>query len=115
MLLAGCTQTYTPQPLLVTDELKYSFDVSFCQTIAQRYSPDFDKNSVILGFIQGGAQNVSTAVMNPLATLAGAGGGAISSGAQDFDFFGVAQSNVFKNCLHDKTLMDHSALMANPN
>lgn len=97
------------------DDLKYSFDVSFCQTVSQKYSPDFDGNSVILGFIQGGAQNAASAVINPLGTLAGAGGGAASSGAQSIDLFGQAQANVFKNCLYDKTMQDKSAILANPN
>lgn len=97
------------------NDLEYSFDVSFCQGMSQKYSPDFDSNSVVLGFIQGGAQNAASAVINPLGTLAGAGGGAASSGAQSLDVFGQARANVFKNCLHDKTMQDKSAILANPN
>lgn len=114
-MLLGCTQTYTPVVLQLNDPKVYSEDVLFCQTVSAKYSPQFDGNSVVVGFIQGGAQSASAAVMNPLMTLAGAGGGAVSSGAQSFDLFGQAQMNVFKNCLHDKTLEDKSALMANPN
>lgn len=113
--LLGCTQTYVPAALSIDNQELYQQDVLFCQTASQKYSPSFDGNSVILGFVQGGAQNISISVLNPVMTLVGAGGGAVSSGAQTIDLFGQAKTNVFKNCLHDKTLMDKSALMANPN
>lgn len=101
--------------LSVYDQGLYQQDVLFCQTSAAKYSPDFDGNSIALGLVQGGAANISEVPLSPLVPVIGALGGAASSGANSLDVFGQAQSNVFKNCLHDKTMQDRSAILVNPN
>lgn len=104
-----------PQPVLITDPLKYSLDDSFCKTVAKNYNPSFDSGSVVVGTVRGAAQNAPASVMNPVMTAIGAASGAVSSGAESLDVFGQAQANVYRNCLHDKTMQDGSAVLANPN
>ena len=105
---------YTPVTLQISDDKQYKDDVSFCQTATATYNPSFDGNSVLFGFAKGVGNNAGYAVISPLATAAGGAGGAVSSGADSLNIFGQAKTNVFKNCVYDKTMQDKSALLARP-
>lgn len=118
ILLAGCAST-APEPVAirVNDAAQYAADLALCQAAGadQRFRPSLSIGDIAFGAISGGAKSATGAVVGgPLVPAIGAAGGATDAMAQDLDAFGKAGANVTRHCIHDATMQDRSALIADP-
>ena len=117
LALCGCSmleQTYTPEPLEITDAKQYASDVSFCQAAAAKTKAHLDIASIASGAGTGAAQNAVGAAVNPVVPVIGAAGGAGSALVSGLDVLGHAKANVARHCVIDKTRNDRSAIVAQP-
>lgn len=113
LALCACAG-YAPQPIEVTDGVKYQADLVACSAAAAAYKPKLDLGSVAAGAGTGAAQNVVGAAVNPVVPVIGAAGGAGSALVTGLDVMGHARANVARHCLIDKLAIDHSAIVARP-
>jgi len=64
--------------------------------------------------VTGATSNTSLIPISTLVPVYGAAGGALGAASDGFDVMSGTHSAVFRNCLHDETLIDHSAVVADP-
>ena len=114
LLLVGCSTQYISVPIEIFNNDQYLADVSECRQAAVAYHPQLHILNVVIGAVSGGAENAVGGVINPLVPVVGAAGGASSALAEGLGVLSYARQNIFKNCLLEKTRIDHSAITANP-
>lgn len=115
-LLSGCVSSYAPLTLDVSDPVQYAADLKFCQAAGAAYTPKASAADITESAIEGGANVISYAPINPLIPVLGAAGGAATaaSNATGFDLTGRTKTNVARHCLYDKLATDHAAIVARP-
>lgn len=115
VLLAACSTAYEPEPIEIVDQARYAADVAFCKDAGGKHKAKLNVANIAVSAAQGAGNNASGAILNPLAPVLGAAGGASNSLITGLDVMGHASANVVKHCLEEKTHRDGSALLANPN
>lgn len=121
LLLSSCTAVtnviappYTPQPIRVYDQVQYTIDRAECDAAGQAWVPTFSIGELLSRTVDGAVSSSSMVPINPLVVPAGAAGGVVSSASDGFDIASGQHVNVFRNCLHDETQIDKSAVVADP-
>lgn len=121
LCLCGCAQItdmiappYVPQPIHIYDKVAYEADVAECQAAGATFKPHFSIGSAVARTVTGATSNTSLIPISPLVPVYGAAGGALGAASDGFDVMSGTHSAVFRNCLHDETLIDHSAVVADP-
>lgn len=106
---------YNPLPIRVYDNVQFAADITECKLAGKNWVPQFSFRSFASKTVDGATSNTSLIPIDPLIPLYGAAGGAASAASDGLDFASGQHANVYRNCLHDETLIDRSAVIANPN
>lgn len=119
--LSGCASIadalappYVPEPIHVYNQTTYDVDVLECQQAGASYKPHFSFGAVATSAVRGATSDTSLVPLSPLVPVYGAAGGAVGAAADGFDVMSGSHANVFRHCLRDETLIDRSAVLANP-
>jgi hypothetical protein len=121
LCLGGCTTLtdalappYVPEPIHIYDQMSFASDVIECRKAGANYKPHFSFGNVATAAIRGASSDTSLVPLSPLVPVYGAAGGAAGAAADGLDVMSGSHANVYRHCLHDETLIDHSAVLANP-
>jgi len=116
LCVGGCASRFEPITLDVSNSDQYKADLQFCQDAGAHYKPKASAADISEAAVEGGANVISYAPINPLIPVLGAAGGAASaaSNATGFDLTGRTKTNVARHCLYDRLAADHSAIIAKP-
>jgi len=114
--LGGCVSSYSPLTLEISDPVRYAADLKFCQAAGTAYKPKASVADITESAVEGGANVISYAPLNPLIPVLGAAGGAATaaSNATGYDLTGRTKTNVARHCLYDRLAADHAAIVAKP-
>lgn len=120
--LGGCAQMadylappYVPAPIHIYNSKQYAADVAECEAAGNNWTPSFSVGSAASSTVDGATSNTSLIPITPLVMAYGAAGGAAKAAADGLDVASGQHANVFRNCLHDETQIDGSAVVADPN
>lgn len=120
-LLSGCAAItdalappYVPVPIHVYDMAAFEADVLECRQAGANYKPHFSFGTVATAAVRGATADSSLVPLYPPVLAWGAAGGAAGATADGLDVMSGSHAAVFKNCLHDETQIDHSAVLINP-
>ena len=113
-LTAALAPPYVPEPIRVYKPEEYAIDDAECAKAGANYVPKFSIGSVLTATVDGGTSNSSMIPLSPWVPVAGAAGGALRASADGLDVMSGEHANVYRNCLHDETLIDGSAVLVNP-
>lgn len=105
---------YVPEPIHIYDADQFAADLLECKTAGANYMPHVSLGSALAKTVEGATSNTSLIPISPLVPVYGAAGGALGAASDSFDVMSRTHGNVFRNCLHDTTQIDHSAVLANP-
>ncbi len=105
---------YVPVALHVYDEAQYDADNAECGKAGAKWKPTFDVGDAINSTVTGATSNTSLIPVSPLVPAYGAAGGLAKATADGLDFASSQHANVYRNCLHDETQIDRSAVVADP-
>jgi len=114
-LTAALAPPYVPKPIHVYKPVQFAADDAECAKAGATYVPKFSIGSVATATVDGATSNSSMIPLSPWVPVAGAAGGALRSSADGLDVMSGQHANVYRNCLHDETLIDGSAVLVNPN
>lgn len=119
--LSGCVALtdalappYVPEPIHVYDMAAFEADVLECRAAGANYKPHFSFGAVASSAVKGATADSSLVPLYPPVLAWGAAGGAAGATADGLDVMSGSHAAVFKNCLHDETQIDHSAVLINP-
>ena len=122
LVLSGCADLtavlappYVPKPIHVYKPAQFAADDAECAKAGVDYVPKFSLGNVATATVNGATSNTSMIPISPYVPLAGAAGGALQASADGLDVMSGQHANVYRNCLHDETLIDGSAVLVNPN
>lgn len=122
LVLCGCgniqdliVTPYVPQPIHIYDQAQYDADVAECRAAGVAFQPRFSIGGALAKTVRGATSNTSLIPVSPLVPVYGAAGGAVGAASDGLDLMSAQHRNVFRNCLHDETRRDGSAIIANPN
>lgn len=120
-LLSGCaaltdalSPPYEPQPIHIYDRPTFDADVLECRQAGKDFKPKFSFGAVASAAVKGATADSSLVPLYPPVLAWGAAGGAAGATADGLDVMSGSHAAVFKNCLHDETQIDHSAVLVNP-
>lgn len=120
-LLSGCVALtdalappYIPEPIHIYDQDVFEADVRECRQAGADFKPHFSFGSVATAAVRGATSDTSLVPLSPLVPVYGAAGGALGATTDGLDVMSGQHAAVFRNCLHDETLIDHSAVLADP-
>lgn len=120
-LLSGCeaitdalAPPYVPVPIHVYDMAAFEADVLECRQAGANYKPHFSFGAVASSAVKGATSDSSLVPLYPPVLAWGAAGGAAGATADGLDIMSGSHANVFRNCLHTETLIDHSAVLVDP-
>lgn len=120
-LLTGCgaiadmaAPAYEPETIRIYDQAQYQADVNECRAAGAAYKPHFSLGGAVTRTLDGASSNSSLIPLSPLVPAYGAAGGAAAAVNDGLDLASRAHANVFRNCLHDETARDRSAVIADP-
>lgn len=105
---------YEPQTIRVFDKSQYDADNVECKTAALAFVPKFSFGGAITQTVTGATANTSLIPISPLVPLYGAAGGAVRAASDGLDLASRQHANIYRNCLHDFTSRDRSAIVADP-
>ena len=105
---------YTPQPIHIYSPAQYAADELECKTAGANFKPQASIGTLITKTVDGATSNTSLIPISPMVPFYGAAGGLAQGGSDALDVASGQHANVFRNCLHDETLIDHSAVLADP-
>lgn len=121
LCLCGCASItdmlappYVPQPIHIYDQVSYEADRVECSAAGASFKPRFSIGSAVARTVTGATSNTSLIPISPLVPVYGAAGGALGAASDGFDVMSGAHAAVYRNCLHDETLIDHAAVLADP-
>lgn len=121
VLLGGCADIstalnppYVPEPIHVYSEAQYEADNRECAKAGGDYKPKFSFGTVASKAFDGATADTSLIPVTPMVMAYGAAGGAASAASDGLDIMSGQHANVYRNCLHDETQIDRSAVIANP-
>lgn len=121
LLLSSCVSIadalappYIPEPIHVYNQAVFDADVLECRQAGANFKPRFSFGSVATAAVRGATSNTSLIPISPYVPVWGAAGGAAGATADGLDVMSGQHANVFRNCLHDATQIDHSAVLVNP-
>ena len=121
LALSGCgvitnalAPDYEPVPIRVYLPSQYASDVAECSAAGKSYTPKFSLGGALAKTIDGATSNSSMIPLSPLVPAYGAAGGAAKAASDGFDVASETHANVYRNCLHDETQIDKSAVLADP-
>lgn len=121
LVLGGCGSVselvnppYVPQPIRILDQVQYNADVEECLLAGNNFKPGMSLGTIATSTFTGATTNLSLVPFNAAVPAYGAIGGAANAISNGLDVMSSSHRNVAKNCLRDETLLDHSAIIANP-
>lgn len=122
MLITGCAPIakiiappYIAQPIRVYKPDQYALDLTECMKAGDDYQPSFNSGSTATATVKGATSNSSLIPISPLVPAYGAAGALLQSLMDSLDVASGSHANVARNCLHDETMIDGSAVLVNPN
>lgn len=121
LLLGGCADIttalnppYEPEVIHLYNSDAFKADDDECKAAGANYKPHFSIGKVAAAAVTGATSNTSLIPVSPLVPAYGAAGGAVGAAADGLDVMSGQHANVYRNCLHDETHWDHSAVLADP-
>lgn len=122
ILVAGCgtltdvaTPVYSPVAIHIYAPSQYEADVREClEFAAGKFKPSMNIGTVASKTFDGATSNSSLWALNPLVPAYGAAGALAGTLADGLYGLGGSRFTVAKNCVHDETQIDKSAVVANP-